>query len=111
MTRRHHVRTSPRPSLHDLQASYDEVADEYVRRIGDELRGKPFDRELLDRFASRVGSHGAVWDVGSGPGHVTRYLRDRGANVAGLDLSAKLVAGARQLRRCPCRRGRPGRPG
>ena len=66
----------------DCQSSYDRVADEYVRRIADELRDKPLDRELLDRFAASVGSGGPACDMGCGPGHVARYLRERGATVA-----------------------------
>jgi hypothetical protein len=39
-------------SSEDVRRSYDEVADEYARRIFDELAGKPLDRQLLDRFAA-----------------------------------------------------------
>jgi len=45
----------------------------------------------------RVCPSGPVWDLGCGPGHVARYLLDRGVTVAGLDLSAALVACAKQL--------------
>ena len=37
-----------------LQAGYDTVATEYVARIFDELKDKPLDRQLLDRFATRT---------------------------------------------------------
>lgn len=83
--------------LDALRASYDAVAEEYVRRIGEELNGKPFDRDRLDRFAARLAGQGTVWDLGCGPGHIARYLLDRGVTVAGLDLSPALVAGARKL--------------
>ena len=46
---------SPQMDAHkriDCQDSYDHVADEYVRRIFDELQHKPLDRQLLDRFAA-----------------------------------------------------------
>lgn len=78
----------------DLQNSYDTVADEYVERIYDELRHKPLDRQLLDRFAARV--HEAC-DIGCGPGHVTRYLQERGVKVCGVDLSREMVEQARRL--------------
>jgi SAM-dependent methyltransferase len=81
----------------DCQSTYDRVADEYVRRIADELRDKPFDRELLDRFAAIVGDGGLACDMGCGPGHIARYLRERGAAVCGVDLSAEMVQRARQL--------------
>src|SRR5438876_925677 len=38
----------------DCQTSYDQVADDYVRRIFDELQHKPLDRQLLERFAASV---------------------------------------------------------
>jgi SAM-dependent methyltransferase len=81
----------------DTARSYDVVADEYVARIYGELRDKPLDRELLDRFADAVRNVGPVCDVGCGPGHVTRYLHDRGVDVSGVDLSAGMVERARGL--------------
>lgn len=80
-----------------MQTSYDTVADEYVRRIADELKAKPFDRALLDRVATRLAGQGPAWDLGCGPGHVTRYLFDRGVTITGLDLSPELVAWAQRL--------------
>jgi SAM-dependent methyltransferase len=38
-----------------------------------------------------------VCDLGCGPGHVARYLREHGVQVCGLDLSSELVERARQL--------------
>jgi SAM-dependent methyltransferase len=83
--------------LTNCQASYDAVADEYVARIFDELRHKPLDRELLDRFAERVRGVGPVCDMGCGPGQVARYLHERGIEVCGIDLSPAMVERARQL--------------
>lgn len=80
-----------------IRGSYDELADEYARRIFNELDDKPFDRELLNRFAAEVDGRGEVCDMGCGPGHVARYLRDAGAAVFGLDLSPKMLEQAREL--------------
>lgn len=77
--------------------SYDQVAEEYVARISHELEYKPFDRALLDRFAAEVSDSGPVYDIGCGPGHVARYLHERGVYVLGLDLSQGMVLQARQL--------------
>src|SRR5262249_54181649 len=76
---------------------YDRLADEYARRLFHELEQKPFDRELLHRFAAEVDGRGQVCDVGCGPGQVARYLYDRGATVFGLDLSPGMLQQARQL--------------
>jgi SAM-dependent methyltransferase len=86
------IRRSPDPAV-----AYDLVADEYVRRICDELRHKPLDRQLLDRFAARIPPGGIVGDLGCGPGHVARYLKDRGVKVSGVDLSPEMVLHARHL--------------
>ena len=85
------------PERADYQASYDAVADEYVRRISDELRHKPLDRALLDRFADRIRDRGPACDMGCGPGHVAGYLKERGVEVIGYDLSPKMVEAARRL--------------
>jgi ubiquinone/menaquinone biosynthesis C-methylase UbiE len=80
-----------------LQQSYDTVAAEYTRRMFHELEQKPLDRELLERFAARVPPGGSVGDLGCGPGHVTRFLAERGVNAHGVDLSAGMIAQARRL--------------
>jgi SAM-dependent methyltransferase len=80
-----------------IRASYDSVADEYARRIFDELKNKPLDRELLDRFAAATAGKGTVCDMGCGPGHVARRLHDAGAQAFGLDLSDAMVEQARRL--------------
>ena len=80
-----------------IRESYDRLAEEYTRRIADELQHKPLDRELLDRFAKQTKGRGNVCDMGCGPGHVARYLRDAGASVFGLDLSPGMLEEARKL--------------
>src|ERR1700674_1449749 len=80
-----------------IRESYDRVADEYARRIFNELQYKALDRELLNRFASQVRGHGEVCDMGCGPGQVARYLHNLGVKVFGLDLSPQMLEQARQL--------------
>lgn len=84
-------------NLHSVQSTYDTLAEEYARRIYDELRDKPFDRQLLDRFAASIPETGLVCDLGCGPGQVARYLHDRGTPVCGMDLSERSLACARRL--------------
>jgi SAM-dependent methyltransferase len=81
----------------EVQSSYDRVADEYVRHIYDELRHKPLDRQLLDRFSEEVQGVGLACDLGCGPGQVARYLHDHGVAVCGVDLSPGMVERARKL--------------
>lgn len=76
------------------RASYDAVAARYADEIGGELDGKPVDRALLGclaELAGTVSEDGVIADVGCGPGHVTAYLADLGANVVGMDLSPGMV--------------------
>jgi ubiquinone/menaquinone biosynthesis C-methylase UbiE len=78
-----------------IAASYDAVAQDYAARFLHELDDKPADRQLLDDIAARATD--VICDLGCGPGHVARYLADRGANVVGVDLSNAMVEVARQL--------------
>jgi ubiquinone/menaquinone biosynthesis C-methylase UbiE len=75
--------------INPTQSSYDEVAAEYTEHLGDELEHKPLERDLLTRFAK--GISGEIADVGCGPGHITRYLHDQGADAFGVDLSQGMI--------------------
>jgi SAM-dependent methyltransferase len=81
----------------ELEASYDRVAERYAEEFADELARKPFDRELLDGFAESLRGEGKVCEVGCGPGQIARYLRDRGVEMCGVDLSREMVKFARRL--------------
>jgi len=81
----------------NIRHSYDRVAREYADQIYGELANKPFDRDLLDRFAARVRERGWVGDFGCGPGQIAHYLCDHGVKSFGLDLSAGMLAEARRL--------------
>ncbi len=79
----------------DTLAAYEAVAGEYARRLSNELDGKPFDRLMLQQLIEKVGD-GPLCDLGCGPGHVTRFLRDQGAGGAfGVDLSPAMIELAR----------------
>lgn len=80
--------------LKKTMASYDGIADEYVAHLYHELDNKPLDQALLNRFANRMRGQGIVCDMGCGPGHVGRYLADRGVEVIGVDLSPGMLAQA-----------------
>jgi SAM-dependent methyltransferase len=84
----------------DPSLTYDVVADRYAERFRHELETKPFDRDVLTRFALEVSvatpHHGPVGDLGCGPGHIGAFLAERGATVFGLDRSASMTAQARR---------------
>ena len=85
------------PNSEDTRTGYDKVAEQYTQQYSDELSHKPLDRELLDRFAERTTGKGRVCDLGCGPGHLARYLHDRGADALGIDLSPGMVEQARLM--------------
>ena len=82
--------------METVRAIYDAVAEQYAAAFADELAAKPLERGLLDSFAELCRElRGPIADVGCGPGHVTRYLADRGVDVFGVDLSPAMVEVAR----------------
>jgi uncharacterized protein YceH (UPF0502 family) len=88
-----------------VRSSYDVVATSYAEHLVDELAELPFETWLLDRVLRHAAGRPVV-DAGCGPGHVTAYLADRGADVMGIDISPAMVTEARQ--RFPGRSFEPG---
>jgi ubiquinone/menaquinone biosynthesis C-methylase UbiE len=81
----------------DTGTSYDKIAEHYATEYFDELSRKPFDCELLTRFAQSLPAGARVCDIGCGPGHIARYLANRDLDATGVDLSATMVATAQRL--------------
>lgn len=78
--------------------AWDEVADEYCRRHGDE--GSYTDQEyVLPAMMEMVGQvkGKAALDLGCGPGYLTRRLARAGAKTTGVDLSEELLETARKI--------------
>ncbi|MFC7494905.1 MULTISPECIES: DUF480 domain-containing protein [unclassified Nocardioides] len=78
-----------------VRSSYDAVAGAYADHLVEELRALPFETWLLDRVAGHADG-GPVVEVGCGPGHVTAYLAEAGADATGIDLSQGMVEEARR---------------
>jgi uncharacterized protein YceH (UPF0502 family) len=78
-----------------VRSSYDAVAAAYADHLVDELQGLPFETWLLDRVLAHAAGRPVV-EVGSGPGHVTAYLAEGGADATGIDLSPAMVDEARR---------------
>ncbi|MFC1564845.1 class I SAM-dependent methyltransferase [candidate division KSB1 bacterium] len=81
----------------DIRSSYDTVAEKYAELYYNELEKKPFDRNLLERFADLVRDKGPVCDMGCGPGQIARFLKDSGIDAFGIDLSPGNIELARKL--------------
>jgi SAM-dependent methyltransferase len=81
----------------EVRQNYNKVAETYAAQFYSELSRKEFDCGLLDAFAADCAGQGKVLDVGCGPGHIGRYLQDRGVDVKGIDLSDAMVDAARRL--------------
>lgn len=79
-----------------IAKAYDTVAGEYSAEFFGEHEKKPMDREILRRFAEKIGDKGTVLDLGCGPGQTSKYLHDLGVAISGLDLSEKTIAEARK---------------
>ncbi len=86
-------------ALAAVRAAYDAVAPAYARQFLRELDRKPLDRWLLAGFAELVRGKGRVADLGTGCGHVARFLKERGVDAFGVDFSSTSVALARETHR------------
>jgi uncharacterized protein YceH (UPF0502 family) len=78
-----------------VRSSYDTIATTYADALVGELDGLPFETWLLDRVAAHADGRPVV-EVGCGPGHVTAFLAEAGADATGVDLSPGMVAEARR---------------
>jgi SAM-dependent methyltransferase len=83
--------------LNKIEQTYDTVAKEYAEEFYGEHEKKPKDQEILHRFAQEIGNRSPVWDFGCGPGQTSKYLKDLGIGISGLDLSEKSLEQARAI--------------
>lgn len=71
------------------ESTYDEIAEWYDAWAGPSIRDDPFFLSAEALMGDISGQH--ICDLACGQGRVSRYLADRGADVVGIDLSAKLL--------------------
>ena len=76
--------------------SYNLAAEKYFEDFKDEMKQKEYDRVFLTEFSSHFNSQSIIWDVGCGPGHITRYVSATGLNVVGIDISERCIEVARR---------------
>jgi 2-polyprenyl-3-methyl-5-hydroxy-6-metoxy-1,4-benzoquinol methylase len=80
---------------HPMASAYDEIAEWYDNWIGSHsMSDDPFFRPLEDLIGDVAGRR--ICDLACGQGRVARYLAAKGAQVVGVDVSAKLLAIARR---------------
>jgi ubiquinone/menaquinone biosynthesis C-methylase UbiE len=84
-------------NLNKVENLYDTVAKEYAEIFSGEHEKKPKDQEILHRFSQEIGDRRPVWDFGCGPGQTTKYLKNLGIEISGLDLSETILEQARTI--------------
>lgn len=86
-----------RQDSNKIEHVYDAVAEEWTEVFFGEHENKPRDKEMLYRFSQEIGRRTPVWDFGCGPGNTTKYLKDLGIEISGLDISEKMLIQARKI--------------
>lgn len=86
-----------RSTSNRIEIMYDAIAKEWAEAFSGEHEKKLKDQELLHRFSQMVGDGKPVWDFGCGPGNTTKYLKDLGVDISGLDLSEKMLEQAKTI--------------
>ena len=76
-----------------VRQSYASVADLYIELFGTRQQVHRDDLAFIGRRLA--GRDGAVLDLGCGPGHLTDYLRELGADVTGIDMVPEFIGHAR----------------
>lgn len=84
-------------NANEVRDCYNRTAREYAEKFLSELEGKPFDRNLLNRFGDLLPAGSLIYDFGCGSGQTTKYLHDQGRHkLIGLDFSEKAIQLAQQ---------------
>lgn len=71
--------------------TYDIIAEEYNKEFGNDMS----DKKYIDKFLKEV-NNGNILDVGCGVGNLTKYIKDKGFKVLGIDLSNNMLKIAKQ---------------
>ena len=84
-------------TIDEVRNCYNLTAHEYSDKFSGELEDKPFDKELLSRFAKSVAPAGTFLDLGTATGHIANYLYQQGLkNITGVDIAEQALAVATQ---------------
>jgi len=80
-----------------IREAYNKAAAKYGESFFYELYSKPLDVKLLDLFCERVNPEMPVCEIGCGPGEVATYLKYKGLNLIGIDISEEMIRIAKEL--------------
>lgn len=81
------------PVLRTVQ-SYDKIAESYSKKTM-ELSDRDFQETMIDKTIRMLPEGSHVIDLGCGDGRDTAYIRSKGVDVVGIDLSENMVSVAR----------------
>ena len=79
------------------QATYDEIAYDYIERDQAIVPETQEVKDALERFISLLPNSGVVLDIGSGGGRDSRFLYNHHLKVVGIDFSDKLITAAKKV--------------
>lgn len=70
--------------------SYDSIAEEYCEKT---MKGgnRDFQEDMIDKTLKMLPNHPRIIDPGCGDGRDTAYMREKGADVVGIDLSQEMI--------------------
>lgn len=77
--------------------AYNQAAEAYAELCFYELYNKPLDKKLYDLFFDRVVNKGKALEIGCGPGEIANYLKMKGLDITGIDISEKMIEIATRL--------------
>ena len=81
----------------EVMDCYNRTAKEYAEKFLSELDGKPFDRNILNRFCEMLPEGSLIYDFGCGSGQTTKYIHDKNRHkIIGLDFSENAIRLAKQ---------------
>jgi trans-aconitate methyltransferase len=79
--------------MEQVRQPYASVAALYIKLFGARQHVHRDDLAFIGRHLA--GQRGAVLDLGCGPGHITDYLRELGADATGIDMVPEFISHAR----------------
>jgi SAM-dependent methyltransferase len=81
----------------EVMDCYNRTAKEYAEKFLSELDGKPFDRNILNRFCEMLPEGSLIYDFGCGSGQTTKYIHDKNRHkIIGIDFSENAIRLAKQ---------------